>query len=268
MFKKNKYKKFGLSRKEINKLKATNSFELTNLRFKNVDITISNPFWFLHSVEELFIDEIYKFNSSVDNPVIIDCGANWGLSVIFFKGLYSDAEIIAYEPDPLIFKLLSKNILNHGFNKVQLENKAVWINNRELSFSSDGGLGGSLTEIAIKKRDEVKIQAIRLKDVLGQYAEIEFLKIDIEGAEYEVIKDCKDNLSHVNYLFIEYHSAPNRDQKLDEILAIVRNAGFKYYIKEAWNNMEHPFEVHKNIYYDLQLNIFCYKSSDKTILDK
>ena len=256
---KNKYKKFGLSRKTVKHLKKVNEYKITKLNFKKYKIVISNPYWFLHSVEELFIEETYTFNSSLANPTIIDCGANWGLSVIFFKELYPGAQIVAFEPDPQVFKLLSENVTYNGFDDVQLENKAVWINESELSFFSDKGLGGCLTEVGIKKREKVQVKTVRLKEILKNYSQVEFLKIDIEGAEYEVIKDCKDSLSHIKYLFVEYHSTPHREQKLGEILTILKDAGFRYYIKEAWENMVHPFKANENLYYDLQLNIFCYR---------
>lgn len=89
---------------------------------------------------------------------------------------------------------------------------------------------------------------------------VDFLKIDIEGAEYEVIKDCENELKNIDFLFIEYHSMPEKGQNLHEILEIVHRTGFKYHIKEAYTS-KHPFmERNLNFGMDLQLNIFCYKS--------
>lgn len=96
-----------------------------------------------------------------------------------------------------------------------------------------------------------------MRDYLS--TEIDFLKIDIEGAEYEVLKDCADLLFNVKNLFIEYHVLPNEAQHLHDILNWVNAAGFKYYIKEAWNNMTYPYMKSYNDYYQMQLNIFCYR---------
>ena len=259
MFKKNKYRKLGFSRSQVARFRRMNFTQETEVKFGSKQIKITNPYWFLHSIDELFIDQLYKFESSVTNPFIFDCGANWGLSLIFFKQLYPNSEIIAYEPDPEIFKILTENISRHNFRGIQLENKAVWKADTELTFAPDGGLGGSIKELGIKRKREIKIQAIRLKNELTRYEAIEFLKMDIEGAEYEVLNDCKNNLSHVQNMFVEYHSIRGQTQQLDQILLIVKEAGFRYYIKEAWNNMPHPFTANKDISYDLQLNIFCYR---------
>jgi hypothetical protein len=136
-----------------------------------------------------------------------------------------------------------------------LINKAVWINNKEVSFMASGGVGG---HIGGEEADKTKaVSAIRLRDLLED--SIDFLKIDIEGAEYEVLKDCADKLVNVKNLFVEYHSLEKNEQNLDEILLIIKNAGFKYYIKEAWPNQKNPYTNKRTNLYDLQLNIFGYR---------
>lgn len=258
-FQKNPYKVFGISKRQTKEFRKNLDSKIERLLFKNIPITISNPFWFLHSVDELFIDEVYKFQSKTSAPVIIDCGANWGLSIIYFKHLYPKCRIIGFEPDPRIFKILENNIKNAGFTNVEILNKAVWKKDEALSFSSDNSLGGTISNLKINKNSNVEVEAIRFKNFIKLYKHIDFLKIDIEGAEYDVINDCKDSLNHIDNLFIEYHSSPNTLQHLHDILSIVSNAGFRYYVKEAWNNMQHPFIYSKQLYYDLQLNIFCYR---------
>jgi hypothetical protein len=103
-----------------------------------------------------------------------------------------------------------------------------------------------------------QIKSIRLNDLLNK--EVDFLKIDIEGAEYEVVKDCADNLSFVKNLFIEYHGNYDEMYKLNEILNILVDKGFKYYIKEAGSTYNQPFFETTNDYnFDVQLNLFAFK---------
>ncbi|MFY7979144.1 MAG: hypothetical protein ACOVON_03795, partial [Sediminibacterium sp.] len=81
-----------------------------------------------------------------------------------------------------------------------------------------------------------------------------------EGAEYEVVKDCADNLSFVKNLFIEYHGNYDEMYKLNEILNILVDKGFKYYIKEAGSTYNQPFFETTNDYnFDVQLNLFAFK---------
>jgi FkbM family methyltransferase len=237
---------------EIYRLVCNENIESTVLF--NKKLGINSSFWYLHGLNELFIDQTYRFNSEKNDPRIIDCGANIGLSVIYFKSIFLKAKIIAFEPDPNIFKILSDNLKNFDINDVEIINKAVWNKNGDVSFNASGGVGGRIDdEVEVSK----ETPAIRLKDLLNE--KIDFLKIDIEGAEYEVVRDCADYLSNVENIFIEYHSMLRNEQKLDEILLILKRAGFKYYIKEAWNNQPFPYTNARGNLFDLQLNIFGYR---------
>ena len=57
---------------------------------------------FCVTYKELFEKKIYKFVPTSDTPLIIDCGANMGLSLLFFSKRYPTARIIAFEPDETI----------------------------------------------------------------------------------------------------------------------------------------------------------------------
>jgi FkbM family methyltransferase len=206
---------------------------------------------------EIFKSESYKFKSKNEVPFILDCGANIGMSVIYFKKLYPKATIIAFEPDDYIFGFLKKNMTTYGYTDVELVDKAVWIKDDILSFNSDGALGGRFAEIG-ESNIQKKVPTIRLRDYLIKN-KIDFLKLDVEGAEYEIIKDCSDLIKDIDYIFIEYHSKPEKPQTLHEILEIIKSAGFRYHIKEAFTR-KYPFiSRHLNYDMDLQLNIFCYK---------
>lgn len=63
---------------------------------------------------EIFIEPSYFFRTERPHPLIVDCGSNIGMSVIFFKLLYPDARVLAFEPDPAPFELLEQNIRTNG----------------------------------------------------------------------------------------------------------------------------------------------------------
>ena len=104
----------------------------------------------------------------------------------------------------------------------------------------------------------VSVKAVRLKDFLGR--KVDFLKLDIEGAEYKVLKDIAENLGNVHRMFLEYHGTFAQNNELLEILELVTEAGFKFYIKEADSVYDLPFLQKKHLSeYDLLLNIFCFR---------
>lgn len=216
---------------------------------------------YLHGIREIFLDEIYK-QSLHDKPFIIDCGANIGLSVIYLKQNYPDAQIIAFEPDEQNFELLSKNIESFGFKDVVLREEAVWIADTTLQFSNQGSMGSKVVSGPGVNFKEVA--AVRLKNFLDR--KIDFLKIDIEGAEYRVVNDLGDNLRFVQNLFIEYHGDFNQNSELTNLLNLITAQGFNFYIKEAASVYNTPFYRTRSelIQYDIQLNIFCFRLNEKT----
>ena len=76
--------------------------------------------------------------------------------------------------------------------------------------------------------------------------------VEAQGGDVSVLKNVEN-------LFIEFHNRNHEDNTLDEILKWAREAGFITYVKEAWNNMPHPFTKKDIGGYHLQLNIFCYR---------
>jgi len=211
----------------------------------------------LHGLKEIFIDKIYKQELKED-PYIIDCGANIGMSVIYMKQHFPKAEIIAFEPDETNFDLLTRNIKSFGYSGVSLRKEAVWNEETMLPFSNDGSMGSKVEIGSESKTREVK--AIRLKYLLNR--QVDFLKIDIEGAESVVLPDIADKLNFVRNMFLEYHGSFGQNKELAKIINIISEAGFNYYIKEAAPLYDTPFyrEERSNTPYDIQLNIFCFKN--------
>lgn len=210
----------------------------------------------IHSVDEIFKEEIYKFTSESPKPYIIDCGANIGLSVLYFKRLFPESEIVAFEPDEKIFEILKRNTIS--LENVTIEKKAVWTEETTLEFFSEGALAGSVVTDFSNKNDIIEIEAVDLKKFLNR--KVDFLKIDIEGAENIVFFDIADHLHHVQNLFLEYHGLIGEPQNLGEILNVLKEKGFQYYIRLAGETIRFPYCGEKPSTFNQQLNILCYRT--------
>jgi FkbM family methyltransferase len=209
---------------------------------------------FLNQFESIFVDQIYQFNCKSQTPVIIDCGANMGTSVLYFKWLFHKAKVFAFEPDKHIFDVLSNNISRNKLNDINLFNKAVWTNHQDMFFNSNNAQSGKL----ITDESAFKVSCIRLKDFMQEFKQIDFLKLDIEGAELPVLQDIDSELHRVQHLFIEYHSMVHEPQKLSNLLHILEKENFRYFIGGSLNKS--PFTntlVQEGI--DLTLDIFATK---------
>lgn len=224
----------------------------------DLKIHYKRPYELLHSYNEIFYREIYKFNTDIEAPLIIDCGSNIGLSVLYFKSIYPKSHIIAFEPDEENFRILQTNTEANSLTHLDLYKKAVWIKDGNISFQSKGS---EASRIMVQTPDtNHTVSAIRLSSLLSNIDSVQFLKIDIEGAEYEVIKDCTDQLKKIDNLFLEYHGKVEEIIKLNEILSIISNAGFDVYIENAATSLSSPFIEKRSVNpYDVQLNLYCYR---------
>ena len=176
---------------EFKTLRSLKRFQESSVTFLGKSLKFSDNEAFIGMINEIFVKKNYMFNSENDAPVIIDCGANIGLSTIFFKQIYPKSKIFCFEPDPKIFEMLKYNLTQFNYNDIQIFNKAVWIKNEKLSFQTDNSWGGKI--VSNEFENSINIDAIDLSSFLNQ--KVDFLKIDIEGAEYEVIINCKDLIS-------------------------------------------------------------------------
>lgn len=248
-----KYKRY---HQALKKLKNTPRYTPTFTTLLGHELELVDSASFLFMYREIFEQEIYKFKSRILEPFIIDCGANIGLSSIYFKQLYPNSNIIAFEPDIEVFKVLQENTRKLKLSKISIVNKAVWNSETMLEFMSEGADGGRVVQLEDKRR-RYQVQTVRLRDYLNQT--VDFLKLDIEGAETEVLQDCQDLLINVEHLFVEYHSFINQAQTLHIIVNILSEAGFRIHIHPPITSPQ-PF-YHRNVYLgmDMQLNIFAFR---------
>lgn len=220
--------------------------------FKYVD---SSSYYFLH--EEIFKQEVYRFNTYNPNPRIIDGGANIGMSLIYFKKRFPNARITAFEADPEIAQICNDNLASQSIRDVELHSHALWSHETELSFHREGADGGKL--------DVSGDKCMRVSSVpLARYIDgpVDFLKLDIEGAEWEVLKGCKDHLYSVDKLFVEYHSFSNQPQVLPELLDLIRSSGFRIFITTPSTFSPSPLtEIKSYGGFDMVLNIFGTRTS-------
>jgi FkbM family methyltransferase len=230
------------------------------IHYKKWKIKIPDSISFLHSFQEIFVRKLYEFQSTYDCPIIMDLGANIGLSVLFFKSNYPNSTIIALEPDPLIFKYLEENIKNNGYSDIVLLQKAAWTKDEKIRFFQEGSDGGRISIDTTE--NAITVDAIKLGALIEKYKPV-FLKMDIEGAEAEVLIDCKNNLGGIKWLFVEYHSRINSTQNLDIILEILKKSGFRVHLSPTFSSPAPFMKIMTQCDYDMQINIFAWRQNQE-----
>ncbi len=257
-------RKLGLIEKDLKKdpfeeLRKIPRYTKTKLYFKGRELIIPDNASFLFMQKEIFEQHIYKFKTKKNEPYIIDGGANIGLATIYLKLLYPSSNILAFEPDAEIFNILKKNIESYALKSVELIQKGIWKEDTTIQFKSEGADAGLIASLDKTVAATNSISVLSLKPYLNRT--VDFLKLDIEGAETEVLKDIENDLGKVERIFVEYHSFVGQPQTLNVIIDILTKAKFRIYMSIPGNNSLNSPLMGLGSYcnMDFQLNIFGYK---------
>ena len=167
----------------------------------NLDYKVVNETW----LENVY--RIHQYHFSGDK-VFIDIGANVGSVSIFvdsFNKLFEDKiKIYAVEPEPNNIDLLNYNILNNPTENITVINNAIWHKEGTVAVSNKGGNSSIVHEI---DGDFSYIKAITIEQLLNKYdiKEVDVMKIDIEGAEFDlIINTPAETLAKIKYLTLEF----------------------------------------------------------------
>lgn len=157
---------------------------------------------------QVFLAKSYDVFYGIEPKVIIDCGANIGLSVLFYKNKFPDAKVIAIEPEESNFELLKKN--TEKYNDIFCIKSGVWNKSTDLVIKEEnsGNWGFVTEEFNLESVDSHVITAISINEIIDTYniEQIDILKIDIEGSEKELFEINFENwLKITKVLIIELH---------------------------------------------------------------
>jgi FkbM family methyltransferase len=169
-------------------------------------------------LDEVLVADAYELPELMDPSAIIDLGANVGASVAFFRLRYPNASIFACEPSPAVFGRLQKNV--GAMKNVSLRRTAVTDHTGSLPFRvSDESLMSSL-DTSVPGR-VVTVETRTLDDLMADFSldELDLLKIDIEGAEFEVLRSFS-GLDRTHAVVGEVH-LDLMEQSLDEFFALL-----------------------------------------------
>jgi len=159
------------------------------------------------------IKEWFQFNPK---ETFVDVGAYIGSYSL--RAAKVGEEVIAIEPNPESFAILMKNIKDNNFHNITAYNIALWSSEEELILQLDQG--SSTIYHDSNERPKVKVKAVPLDKL--KLKKINLLKIDVEGAEVEVLKGSTETLNRVDKIIIEV-----REWTKDTVDNILKNYKFK-----------------------------------------
>ena len=195
---------------------------------------------FLSLFMEIFIRREYHFTFDSSSPLILDCGSNIGVSVLYFKTTYPGSRVVAFEPDETAFRTLQQNVQANRWDLVELHHAALHNRDGEIDFFSDPSLPGSLVMSSRQQRvsgaegkvtARQTVQSMRLSSFVTE--PVDLLKMDIEGAELDVMEDLAQTgkLPLIKQIVLEYHHHLDAGENhMARLFALLEENGFGYQI--------------------------------------
>ena len=232
------------------------SGSVRTFRVKGASMRMPVPIY-VSAYREIFLQQVYHFSTDKPRPRILDLGANVGMASLYFKRLYPDASIVAIEADPAIFQILAENMQRNQLTDIELINQCAWIADGVVSFAPDG-LDGGHVDVAANAPGHVTVPALDLKKwLVGK--QFDLIKMDIEGAEREIIPACIDELATTPNLIIEYHSRCSDPQNLSQLLGLLESRRYRYHL-ESMQSVESPLSYNwQQSAYDNQINVYAWR---------
>jgi len=238
---------------------------------KNDNLGLSiNPVYGESDTE--FVKKIIK-----KSDVVLDIGANIGYYTLIFAKLVGDSgKVFSFEPESENFKILKKNVEINGYNNVILEQKIV-SNNDGISTLYVSEKAGSHR---IYKSDDY-IQSFEIESIsVDNYLEknninkIDFIKIDVEGAELNVLQGIQKILDSNEHIILFTEFSPNQIKSCGleptDMINFLLNNKFKIYFTQINKHKTIFLDFEKiyslNDYENKTINLICCRSSIDDIL--
>jgi FkbM family methyltransferase len=184
------------------------------------------PFWLLVSIwgSEIYTRTYPKHGG--DPRVIVDIGANIGAFSLFAAGRWPRARVLAYEPAPENLLWLERNVRANRHDRIEIHPAAVCGATGEVTlWLREGTEAHSLWGDGAHAR----VPATTLDAIVAEITPdtIDLLKLDCEGAEYDILIGREDLLArHVRFVALEYHE--EYGHHVCELTQVLNRAGFRH----------------------------------------
>lgn len=183
-----------------------------------------------HILKELYLDKIYDpYLSGKTDLVIIDAGFNIGLFSMF---AFPCAKVIyGFEPSKESYEIGLKNLKENNITNVKLFQQAIAKEDGEIPFyhADNSTANSTLEAVNTKPELEEKVMGIRFDTFVKQESitHIDFMKLDIEGSECEVIgsKSFENIVPILDAFVVEYHTWSNTN--VQQLVTTIRDYGYK-----------------------------------------
>ena len=217
----------------------TNKNEQKEIRLKNGTKCIMRNKSDAVAFFENFILEVNNLEKIIkieQNDVVIDIGAHVGYFTLYAAKRAQNGKIISFEPTKESFLVLKNNVKINNFKNIIINNLAVGKTSKKRIFFVDNkyGISNTFYDRKIGLEKEI-VQTTTLDEIYKKYnlEKIDFLKMDCEGAEFEIILNTSTEvLKKIKKISIEIHE-DMVTHKIEELITKLSKSGFTINIKNS-----------------------------------
>jgi len=183
-------------------------------------------------VSKKMLKEFLKDFDINKNDVVLDIGAHIGIFSIFAAKKAKNGKIYSFEPLKNNYILLKKNLKINGIKNVIPINKAVSNKTSKKMINISNSNTGSSSFVLDEHSGSIIVQTTSLQKIISDHklTKINFLKMDVEGAEYEILSNCTKNvLKKIDKISMEVHPLDKNNNEKTLKIFLEKN-GFKVII--------------------------------------
>jgi len=184
----------------------------------------------LGTAYEIFVSNVYRSPRSIDRDSvkrIVDVGANVGFTVAYLAARYPGARIDAFEPHPKHLATLRRTIsLNRLDDRVFVHPAAAGVSDGSSKLLSAGVC--STIDAQEKQREvasgleAIEVPVVDFFSAIGS-SPIDLLKIDCEGAEYDLLMDRRFAEIDARAIVMEWHATSSHPEAKHELAERLRS---------------------------------------------
>ena len=181
-------------------------------------------------VKEVFLKEIYNQHGiSIEaGDTVLDIGGHIGVFNVYASQKAKKGKVYSFEPFSENFERLEMHAKINQLTNVSCINKGVSsVSGKQiLNLSPDNNTGGHSLHLKTETDKKVEIDTITLADFYEQegITKVDFLKLDCEGAEFDIVKGNLDKIKEIERIILECH--PYGDNTVDEMIELLEEIGF------------------------------------------